>query len=160
MLRTFAAILAAAGLACAAAPASEPTSVIPAGVTVAGVQVGGLSAEPARAAIDAAFTRPVTIVYGGRQTIIDPAQIGAGVDADAAVRLGARRDAAEPDRAARHLLQRAGGSNRRQPRGPRRPAAGRRAGDRRDGGGAGVHRRETGRGGRRGRDAGTRCRGS
>jgi lipoprotein-anchoring transpeptidase ErfK/SrfK len=85
VLRTFAAILAAAGLACAAAPASEPTIVIPAGVTVAGVQVGGLSAEPARAAIDAAFTRPVTIAYGGRQTIIAPAQIGAGVDADAAV---------------------------------------------------------------------------
>ena len=59
MLRTFAALVAAAGLACAAAPASEPTAVIPAGVTVAGLQVGGLSAEPARAAIDAAFTRPV-----------------------------------------------------------------------------------------------------
>ena len=44
------AIVAAAGLACAAAPASEPTALIPDGVTVAGVQVGGLSAEPARTA--------------------------------------------------------------------------------------------------------------
>ena len=59
--------------------------MIPAGVSVAGVQVGGLSAEPARAAIDAAFTRPVTIAYGTRQTVIGPGEIGAGVDADAAV---------------------------------------------------------------------------
>ena len=68
--------------------------------------------------------------------------------------LGARRDTPQPDCAARHLLQRAGGSHRRQPRRPRRPAAGRRAGDRRDGGRAGVHRRRTGSGGRCGRDAG------
>jgi lipoprotein-anchoring transpeptidase ErfK/SrfK len=85
VLRTFAALVAAAGLACAAAPASEPTTVIPAGVTVSGLHVGGLSAEPARAAVDAAFTRPVTITYGSRQTVIDPDQLGAKVDADAAV---------------------------------------------------------------------------
>ena len=59
--------------------------MIPAGVTVAGLQVGGLSAEPARAAIDAAFMRPVTIAYDTRQTIIDPDQIGASVGVDAAV---------------------------------------------------------------------------
>jgi lipoprotein-anchoring transpeptidase ErfK/SrfK len=85
VLRTLAAIVATAGLACAATPASEPTALIPAGVTVAGVQVGGLSAEPARAAVDAAFTRPVTIAYDTRQTTVDPDQIGARVDADAAV---------------------------------------------------------------------------
>jgi lipoprotein-anchoring transpeptidase ErfK/SrfK len=85
VLRTFSAIVAAAGLACAAAPASERTTTIPVGVTVAGVQVGGLSAEPARAAIDAAFTQPVTITYGGAPTVIDPAQVGARIDADAAV---------------------------------------------------------------------------
>ncbi len=85
MLRTFAALVAAAGLACAAAPASERTATIPPGVTVAGVPVAGLSAEPARAAIDAAFSRPVTIAYDNRQTIVDPAQVGARIDADAAV---------------------------------------------------------------------------
>ena len=85
MLRTFAAIVAAAGLACAAAPASEPTTVIPAGVTVAGLTVGGLSAEPARAAVDAAFTQPVTIAYPAGQTVVDPDQIGARINADAAV---------------------------------------------------------------------------
>ena len=85
MLRTLAAIVATAGLACAAAPAAERTHTIPPGVTVAGLHVGGLSAEPARAAIDAAFTHPVTIVYDGGQTIVDPAQIGARIDVNAAV---------------------------------------------------------------------------
>ncbi len=85
MLRTLVAIVAAAGLACAAAPASERTHTIPAGVTVAGLHVGGLSAEPARAAIEAALLRPVTIAYDGRETAIDPAEVGATVDVDAAV---------------------------------------------------------------------------
>ena len=52
---------------------------------MAGLHVGGLSAEPARAAIDAAFTQPVTIAYDGGQTIVDPAQLGARIDVDAAV---------------------------------------------------------------------------
>ncbi len=85
VLRTLAAIVAAAGLACAAAPASERTHTIAPGVTVAGVHVGGLSAEPARAAVDAAFARPVTIAYDTLQTTIDPAQIGTAIDVDAAV---------------------------------------------------------------------------
>ncbi len=85
MLRTLVAIAAAAGLACAAAPASERTHTIPAGVTVAGLHVSGLSAEPARAALEAAFLRPVTIAYRGRQTSIDPAEVGARVDVDSAV---------------------------------------------------------------------------
>ena len=59
MLRTIAALALAAGLACAAAPASQPTSVIPAGVSVAGIRVGSLSAEPARARIEAALSRPL-----------------------------------------------------------------------------------------------------
>ena len=49
VLRTLAALIFAAGLACAQAPASEPTPLVPPGVTVAGLRVGGLSAEPARA---------------------------------------------------------------------------------------------------------------
>jgi lipoprotein-anchoring transpeptidase ErfK/SrfK len=85
LLRTVAALVAAAGLACAAAPASTPTHVVPHGVSVAGIAVGGLSAEPARAKVDAAFSRPVTIVYRGSSTTIDPAKTGAHVDVDAAV---------------------------------------------------------------------------
>ena len=85
MLRTLAAIVAVAGLACAAAPASERTHTVPPGVTVAGLQVGGLSAEPARATIDAALRQPLTIAYEGGQTVVDPAQVGAKVDVDAAV---------------------------------------------------------------------------
>jgi lipoprotein-anchoring transpeptidase ErfK/SrfK len=85
VLRTLAAIVAAAGLACAAAPAAEQTRAIPFGVTVAGLPVGGRSAEPARAAIEAAFKRPVRVAYAGRQTTIDPAQVGARIDVNAAV---------------------------------------------------------------------------
>jgi lipoprotein-anchoring transpeptidase ErfK/SrfK len=85
VLRTFAAIVIAAGLACAAAPASERTHTIPAGVMVAGLHVGGLSAEPARAAIDTALRRPVKIAHDTGQTIIDPAQVGARLDVNAAV---------------------------------------------------------------------------
>jgi lipoprotein-anchoring transpeptidase ErfK/SrfK len=85
VLRTLAAIVAAAGLACAAAPASERTPTIPAGVEVAGLHLGGLSAEPARARLDAAFARPVTVVYHGRATAIDPASLAAKVNVDAAV---------------------------------------------------------------------------
>jgi lipoprotein-anchoring transpeptidase ErfK/SrfK len=85
VLRTLAAIVAAAGLACAAAPASERTHTIPFGVAVAGLRVGGLSAEPARATIEAAFARPITVIGNGRRTTIDPDRVGARLDVDAAV---------------------------------------------------------------------------
>jgi lipoprotein-anchoring transpeptidase ErfK/SrfK len=85
VLRTLAAIVVAAGLACAAAPAAEQTHAIPFGVTVAGLHVGGESAEPARAAIEAAFMRPVTVVHDGKTTTIDPTQAGAKIDVNAAV---------------------------------------------------------------------------
>lgn len=85
MLRTLAAIVAAAGLACAAAPAADETHAVPFGVTVAGLHVGGLSAEPARATIETAFMRPVTVAYDNRQTTIDPGQVGAKFDVNAAV---------------------------------------------------------------------------
>ena len=75
----------AAGLACAAAPASQPTRVIPAGVSVAGVRVGSLSAEPARARIEAAFARPLTISYRGAATVVAPEQVDASLSVDAAV---------------------------------------------------------------------------
>jgi lipoprotein-anchoring transpeptidase ErfK/SrfK len=85
VLRTIAAVLLAAGLACAATPAAAPTRLIPAGVSVGGIRVGGLSAEPARARVDAAFARPVVVTYEGKATRLSPAQLGAGLSVEAAV---------------------------------------------------------------------------
>jgi lipoprotein-anchoring transpeptidase ErfK/SrfK len=85
VLRTTAALLAAAAVACAAAPASTPTRTVPAGVTVAGIRVGGLTAEPARARIEASFVRAIRVVYRGKTTAIDPKRAGASVDVNAAV---------------------------------------------------------------------------
>jgi lipoprotein-anchoring transpeptidase ErfK/SrfK len=85
VVRTLAAIVAAAGLACAAAPASTPSPPIPAGITVSGVRVGGLTAEPARAKLEQAFSRPVTIrTLGGLQRVT-PDEAGASSSIAAAV---------------------------------------------------------------------------
>ena len=59
--------------------------MVPLGVTVSGIRVGGLTAEPARAKIEASFLRPIRVVYRGRTTAIDPARVAARVDVDAAV---------------------------------------------------------------------------
>ena len=85
MLRTLVAIVAAAGLACAAAPASTPTRSIPLGVTVSGVSVGGMSSEPARARIEATFERSIRVTFQHRNIWIRPEQLGAGLSVDAAV---------------------------------------------------------------------------
>jgi lipoprotein-anchoring transpeptidase ErfK/SrfK len=83
--RTFAVVVLLAGLACAAAPASTPTRAIPAGVSVSGVRVAGLTSEPARARIEAAFQRPVRVVYRGRTTLLTPKALGTGLSVDRAV---------------------------------------------------------------------------
>ena len=85
MLRTIAALIIAAGLACAQAPASQRTHLVPGGVTVAGVRVAGLSAEPARARVESAFARPITVVYRGKPTTISPHAVGASVDVTSAI---------------------------------------------------------------------------
>ena len=85
MLRSLAAIVAAAGLACTAAPAAERTHTIEPGVAIAGLHVGLLSAEPARARVDAAVSRPLTVRAGTRDVSIDPAALDAKVQVDAAV---------------------------------------------------------------------------
>jgi lipoprotein-anchoring transpeptidase ErfK/SrfK len=85
VLKAFVAIIAAAGLAAAASPAAERTHTIPAGVMVGGLKLGGLSAVPARDAIAAAYTRPISVVYGNRQETIEPSDLDATVDLDAAV---------------------------------------------------------------------------
>jgi lipoprotein-anchoring transpeptidase ErfK/SrfK len=85
VLKTLIALVAAAGLACAASPASTPTKTVPAGVAVAGVQVAGLSAEPARARIETAFARSIRVTYKGKNIWIKPDKLGAGLSVDAAV---------------------------------------------------------------------------
>jgi hypothetical protein len=85
VLRSLAALVLAAGLACAAAPAAAPTRLIPAGVSVSGIRVGGLSAEPARVRIETAFARPVRIAYKGKMIRIAPRQVAAAINVDAAV---------------------------------------------------------------------------
>jgi lipoprotein-anchoring transpeptidase ErfK/SrfK len=85
VLKVVVALLVAAGLACAAAPASTPTRTVPLGVKVAGIKVGGLTAEPARKRIETAFDRWLRIVYLGKTKWVDPASAGAKVDVDAAV---------------------------------------------------------------------------
>jgi lipoprotein-anchoring transpeptidase ErfK/SrfK len=85
VLRTLAALVLAAGLACTATPAAAPTRVIPTGVSVGGVRVGGLSAEPARLRVEAAFARPVSIAYRGKLLTVTPRQVAAAISIDAAV---------------------------------------------------------------------------
>ena len=93
MLKTLAALVCSAGLACAAAPASTPAHVISHGVTVSGVRVGGLTAEPARRRITASLLRPIQISTPHGVTSVDPARAGAVADVDAALTsaLAARR---------------------------------------------------------------------
>jgi lipoprotein-anchoring transpeptidase ErfK/SrfK len=85
VLKSVAAVLAAAALACAAAPAAERIRLLPPGVTIAGVRVGGLAAEPARARVAAIFDRRLTIVHGSRRMTIAPASLGERVDINAAL---------------------------------------------------------------------------
>ena len=85
MLKTLLALIATAGLACAAAPASTPTRTVPAGVSVAGIPVGGLSAEPARARIEGAFARSIRVTYRHKNIWIKPETLGTGLSVEAAV---------------------------------------------------------------------------
>ena len=78
-------MLAAAGLACATAPASTPSQTIARGVSVAGIHVGGLMAEPARQRVEASFLRPLRLATPKGVTRIAPARAGARVDVDAAI---------------------------------------------------------------------------
>jgi lipoprotein-anchoring transpeptidase ErfK/SrfK len=85
LLRTLVAIVAAAGLACAAAPASTPTHAVPVGVSVGGVAIGGLSAEPARTVVERAFDRSVIVRHGVETVSFRPEALGAALSVDTAV---------------------------------------------------------------------------
>jgi lipoprotein-anchoring transpeptidase ErfK/SrfK len=81
MIRTIVALLVAAGLACAAAPAAQRALAIAPGVHVGAVDVGGLLAVPARQRIESQLAAPLTV----RSVRISPRSLGAHVDVYAAV---------------------------------------------------------------------------
>lgn len=78
--------LAAAGIACTAAPAAERFQTIAPGVRVFGAHVGGLTLDPARQRIEAALERPIAIVYRGEVLTVTPQQLGAKAHVDVALR--------------------------------------------------------------------------
>ncbi len=86
MIRTIAALLAAAGLACAGAPAAEQLQAISPGVSVLGVPVGGLTAQRADRSVTARFSRPIVIASGAHLYSVTPLSLGAHAGVQAAVR--------------------------------------------------------------------------
>ncbi len=84
--RTIAALFAAAGLACAAAPAAEQLQAIAPGVSVLGVHLGGLNALRADRSVGSRFSRPIVIADGTRRYSVSPARLGAHANVEAAVR--------------------------------------------------------------------------
>jgi lipoprotein-anchoring transpeptidase ErfK/SrfK len=101
LLRRFSVVLAAAGVACVAAPAAgNSPGAIPGGVMVAGVPVGGLGYLPARQAVLRALERPLEFRLGDRRwqmpadRFASPARpdgaIAAALGADTAERIAVR----------------------------------------------------------------------
>jgi lipoprotein-anchoring transpeptidase ErfK/SrfK len=86
VLRAAVAVAVAAGIACAAAPAAEQVHAIAPGVKVLGLRVGGLTSQPARHRIEAAFNRPLKIVYRGETIVVSPDSLGMRASVDRAVR--------------------------------------------------------------------------
>jgi lipoprotein-anchoring transpeptidase ErfK/SrfK len=86
MWRAAIAVVVVAGIASAAAPASERTHLIPPGVKVLGTRVGGLTALPAQRRIERAVSQPITIVYRGETMVVTPQQLGTQVSVDRAIR--------------------------------------------------------------------------
>jgi len=86
VLKAALAVIAAAGAACAAAPASEKVHVIAPGVKVFGAPVGGLTPQGARLQIERAFTRPLEVVYRGQSIVVTPSELGGRAGVAGAVR--------------------------------------------------------------------------
>ena len=84
--RTIAMLLAAAGLACAGAPAAEQLPAISPGVSMLGVHLGGLTTESAGRAVATRFARPLVIVAGAHRYLVSPVSLGAHAGVAAAVR--------------------------------------------------------------------------
>jgi len=98
VLRTAIAVLAVAGVACAATPAAERLQLVAPGVSVLKTRLGGLTSEPALNQVSKAFARPITIVFRGETFSVSPQQLGARADVEQAVRhaLSADRGARVP----------------------------------------------------------------
>jgi lipoprotein-anchoring transpeptidase ErfK/SrfK len=85
VLRSLAAGVLAAFLACTAAPAAERTPTLLPRIAIAGVPVGGLTAERARARVETAFAKPLEIGAGSTPTRVAPASLDARIDVNAAL---------------------------------------------------------------------------
>ncbi len=81
MIRTIVALLVAAGLACAAAPAAQRARAIAPGVRVGTLAVGGMLPVPAQQQLEAQLDRPLTV--GSQQ--IAPQDLGAQIDTTRAI---------------------------------------------------------------------------
>src|SRR3954447_16887509 len=81
MIRTIVALVVAAGLACAAAPAAQRARAIAPGVHVGAVAVGGLLAVPARTRLAAQLQTPLSV----GSVRISPRALGTHLDVNAAI---------------------------------------------------------------------------
>ena len=66
-------------------PPGDPSTLVPAGVTIAGLDVGGLTADDARALVEAAFAEPLAFSHGRRRWSATPEQLGAKAYVDGAI---------------------------------------------------------------------------
>ncbi len=85
MLRRVAVLVTFVALACAAAPGAAHMPAIASGVRAGAIPLGGLTSEPARARVEAAFTRAIPVERGTRRWWVWPQELGAGAAVDAAV---------------------------------------------------------------------------
>ena len=71
-------------------PGPDPDPVLlPDGITVDGIPVGGMTAEQAKAMIEATFGQPLAFVWGGTRWYADPASLGAHANVDGALQRAA-----------------------------------------------------------------------
>lgn len=66
-------------------PPGDPSTLVPAGVTIAGLDVGGLTADEAKALVEAAFAEPLVFSHGRRRWSATPGQLGAKAYVDGAI---------------------------------------------------------------------------
>src|SRR5262245_22866252 len=85
VIRTAAALLVAAGIACAAAPAAEQLQTFAPGIRIFSAHVGGLTLDPARNRVQRALERPLSIVYRGDVLTVSPSMFEANASIDRAL---------------------------------------------------------------------------
>jgi lipoprotein-anchoring transpeptidase ErfK/SrfK len=79
------ALVIAAAVGCAVAPAAEELETIAPGVTLLGTSLGGLNVHAAEQRVTAIANRPLTIWYRGQQLTVQPSRLGAQADVGRAV---------------------------------------------------------------------------